>query len=121
LWNQTIHSSGTRIVLRYNGSTMKGGLTPDQVHKIARLANLILTSEEVEKFAPQLSAILEFVSKLQKIPTKDVIPTSQVNGLENVYREDEIDKSRMLTQEDALANAPATHNGFFKVKAVFGE
>ena len=63
----------------------------------------------------------QFVSKLQKIPTKDVIPTSQVNGLENVYREDEIDKSRMLTQEDALANAPATHNGFFKVKAVFGE
>lgn len=100
---------------------MSDDLTPDQVNKIARLANLILTSEEVEKFTPQLSAILDFVSKLQKLPTKDVIPTAQVNDLENVYREDEIDESRMLTQVDALTNAPATHKGFFKVKAVFGE
>lgn len=100
---------------------MKGALTSHDVHKIARLANLILTSEEVEKFAPQLSAILDFVSKLQKLPTKGVPVTSQVNDLENVFREDEIDNARMFTQEEALANAPASHNGFFKVKAVFEE
>ena len=98
---------------------MSSALTPDKVTKISRLANLILTDEEVEKFAPQLSAILDFVSKLQKLPTKDVPPISQVNDFENVYREDEIDKTRMLTQEEALANAPATHKGFFKVKSVF--
>lgn len=100
---------------------MSSALTSNEIGEIARLANLILTSEEVEKFAPQLSAILDFVFKLQKLATKGVPATSQVNDLENVFREDEIDDARMLTQEEALANAPASHNGFFKVKAVFEE
>ncbi len=99
---------------------MNDTLASDDVHKIARLANLILTNGEIEKFTPQLSAILDFVSKLQKLPTQNVPATAQVNDLENVFREDEVDQSRMLTQKEALANAPATHNGFFKVKAVIG-
>ena len=88
------------------------------VKHVARLAKLKLTPTEEKKLAPQLSAILDYVSQLAKVPTKNVPPTSQVTGLINVYREDEVNTSRMLTQEEALANAPATYNGFVKVKAI---
>ncbi len=88
------------------------------IQHIAKLANLFIDADQQDLFASQLTAILAFVSKLQEIPTENVEPTAQVTGLVNVYREDEIDKSRMLSQKDALQNAKATHDGFFVVPAV---
>lgn len=89
------------------------------IQHIAKLANLFIDAHQQDLFASQLTAILAFVSKLQEIPTDNVKPTAQVTGLVNVYREDVIDESRMLSQKDALKNAKATHNGFFVVPAVF--
>lgn len=86
------------------------------VKHIAKLANLPLSKDEEEKFEKQLAETLEYVSVLNEINTKNVEPTSQVTGLENVTREDETTPS--LSQEDALKNAKSTHNGFFKVKAI---
>ena len=63
--------------------------------------------------------MLKFVSKLQKIDTKDIKPTSQVTGLTNVLREDEIENTRMFSQEQALSAAPDTYNGFIKVPYVW--
>ena len=88
-----------------------------QVSHIATLAHLPITEEQKELFSKQLSAILVFVSKLQTVDTTSVVPTSQVTGLENVFREDVVAPS--FTQEEALANAPRQHNGFFVVDAVF--
>lgn len=96
----------------------KQKLTIDEVKHVAKLANLPLSEDELALFLAQLSAILEFVGKLQKIDTKGVKETSQVTGLENVFREDEIDAERMFSQEEALANAKETHNGFFKVPKI---
>ena len=62
-----------------------------------------------------------YVSQLQSVNTEDVVETSQVTGLENVLREDEIDESRILTQEEALSGAKSTHNGFFVVDRIFEE
>lgn len=92
-------------------------LSMEQVKHVARLANLNLTSKELKKFQKQLSSILEYVNQLNKVDTKGVEPTSQVTGLENVIREDKITPS--LTQKEVLSNAPETHKGFFKVRAVF--
>lgn len=100
---------------------MSASLTPVDIQHIATLANLIINAKETQLFTLQLSAILHFVSKLQQIPTIHVEPTSQVTGLQNIYREDEIDQSRILTQKQALANAKVTYNGFFVVKAVFSD
>lgn len=91
----------------------------EDVKHVVKLAKLKLTPEEEKKLAPQLVKILDYISQLSKVSTENIMPTSQVTGLTNVYREDEIDTSRMLTQEQALSNAPATHNGFVKVKAIF--
>ncbi|MBI3559237.1 Asp-tRNA(Asn)/Glu-tRNA(Gln) amidotransferase subunit GatC [Candidatus Gottesmanbacteria bacterium] len=61
---------------------------------------------------------MEIVSKLQKIETKNVVPTSQVTGLTNVFREDVIETDRILTQSEALSNAKKTHNGYFVVPKI---
>ncbi|TSC86735.1 MAG: aspartyl-tRNA(Asn)/glutamyl-tRNA (Gln) amidotransferase subunit C [Microgenomates group bacterium Gr01-1014_7] len=87
------------------------------VKKIAKLANLPITDYEEEKLAEQLSQTLDYVNKLEEIDTKGVEPTSQVTGLENVTRDDEITNS--LSQEEALKNAKSKRDGFFVVKAIF--
>jgi len=86
------------------------------VSHVAKLANLPLSDEEKKKFEKQLSETLDYVAQLEEIDTKGVEPTSQVTGLENVTREDEVTPS--LSQKEALKNAKSTHNGFFKVKAI---
>lgn len=89
------------------------------VPHVAKLANLPLTPVEEKKFEKQLSEILSYVEKLKEVDTKNVEPTSQVTGLENVTREDKTIPS--LSQEEALSNTKSQHNGLFKVKAILGE
>ncbi|MBI2613691.1 MAG: Asp-tRNA(Asn)/Glu-tRNA(Gln) amidotransferase subunit GatC [Candidatus Levybacteria bacterium] len=86
------------------------------VPHIAKLANLPLKPQEKDKFEKQLSEILSYVEKLSEVDTKDSETTSQVTGLENITREDEVSPS--LTQEEALSNTKNKHNGLFKVKAI---
>jgi len=74
-------------------------LTKDDVKKIAHLARLGLTDEEIEKFAPQLTDILNYVEMLSEVDTTGVEPTSQVTGLANVTREDEVDQSLSTPDE----------------------
>ncbi len=97
---------------------MKSDIKIDVAH-VAKLANLPLSKEEKEKFEKQLQETLEYVDQLQEIDTKGIEPTSNVTGLENVTREDEIKPS--LSQDEALANAKSKQNGLFKVKAVLTE
>ncbi len=96
-------------------------LTPAQVKKVAKLANLSVTPAQEEKFAGQLTGVLEFMSKIQSLDTESVPETSQVTGLTNVFREDLIDEARMFSQEEALSGAKQTHDGFFMVPAVLDE
>lgn len=87
------------------------------VKKVAKLANLTITPEEEEKLGKQLENILSYVEKLNEVDVKDVIPTSQVTGLENVTFNDKF-SDESLTQDEALSGSSVTHNGMFKVKAV---
>lgn len=94
---------------------MKQNNTIDVKH-IAKLANLPLTPDEEKIFAQQLAAILEYIKKLQEVDTSSVEPTSQVTGLENVFREDKATPS--LSQEEVLSNTKSKHNGLFQVKGI---
>lgn len=89
------------------------------IKKVAKLANLVLTSEEEKRFTTQLEETLDYINRLEEIDTKNIEPTSQVTGLENVTREDEVTPS--LTQEEALKNAKSTYRGYIKVKAILEE
>lgn len=94
-------------------------LTREDVLKLARLARLQLSDEEVERFQKEIGAILGYVEQLQKADLKGVEPTSQVTGLKNVTRTDEI-KDYGVSPEELLKNAPATESGYIKVKRVLG-
>ncbi|MBI3386045.1 Asp-tRNA(Asn)/Glu-tRNA(Gln) amidotransferase subunit GatC [Candidatus Gottesmanbacteria bacterium] len=95
--------------------------TPADVKKIAILAHIPVTKQEEKTLADGFSQTISVIDKLTKVDVKNIEPTSQVTGLENVFREDEVEVERMFTQDQALSNANATHNGFFKVDRVLEE
>ncbi len=86
------------------------------IKHVAKLANLSLSDEEEKKFSAQLEETVSYIEGLNEVDTSGVSPTSQVTGLENITREDEVTQS--LSQEEALSNAKSTHNGFFRVKGI---
>ncbi len=94
-------------------------LSIEEVEHIADLARLELTEEEKAMFAEQLSSILDYVQKLNEVDTEGVEPTSQVTGLENVMRPDEIEEASAEEKEGILANAPQSEENLFKIKKVF--
>jgi aspartyl-tRNA(Asn)/glutamyl-tRNA(Gln) amidotransferase subunit C len=89
-------------------------LSRDQVLHVARLARLELTSEEVERFAGELSKVLDHIELIAELgDLEDVPPTSHVVGVENVLRADVPRPS--LPLETALESAPDAANGGFRV------
>ncbi|MGI5125313.1 Asp-tRNA(Asn)/Glu-tRNA(Gln) amidotransferase subunit GatC [Pseudonocardia sp. CA-107938] len=91
----------------------------DDVAHLARLARLAVTEDELDLFAGQLDTIIEWVAKVGEIAAVDVPPTSHAVPLENVFRPDELRPG--LTQEQALAGAPASQDGRFRVPRILGE
>jgi aspartyl-tRNA(Asn)/glutamyl-tRNA(Gln) amidotransferase subunit C len=92
--------------------------TSDDVSHIATLASIPVTAEEKETLAKGFTTTMGVVEDLKKADTNGIEPTHQVTGLENVWREDVIDGSRTFSQEEALRNAPKTHNGYYVVKQI---
>jgi aspartyl-tRNA(Asn)/glutamyl-tRNA(Gln) amidotransferase subunit C len=88
------------------------------VDTIAKLAKISITAEEKKTLAEGFTKVLGVLDQLKKIDVVGVEPIHQVTGLENVTREDEIDVTRILTQDQALANAPKKYNGFFVVDRI---
>ena len=99
---------------------MAAGFTRAQVEAIAALANLELTSDEVDLFARQLGDILAYADEVQQIDTTGVPPTASVTAGHTADRSDEV--GPCLDREEALAAAPdpALDAGFFKVPRVIG-
>ena len=66
------------------------------ISAVAKLANLSLSTEELKLFSSQLPDTLEHITVINELNTSQVEPTSQVTGLTNVTRPDEIDQNRIL-------------------------
>ena len=94
-------------------------LTPDEVRHIAHLARLGLTDEDVAKFAPQLSEILDYFERLKAVDTTGVPPTAYPLDLHNITRDDVEDPP--ADAEDILKNAPQREGDFFRVRAILDE
>lgn len=98
---------------------MKGSIfSSSDVTKIAKLANIPLTDDQANDLATGFTKTMSVVDELTSVDVTGVEATNQVTGLENVLREDEVDSSRMFTQEQALAGAKRTHNGCFVVDQI---
>lgn len=95
-------------------------LTPEAVARIAHLARLSLSSEEVRLFSGQLTRILDYAEQLRAVDTRDVPATSHPLALVAPLRDDEVRPS--LPPEAALAAAPEGDpaTGLFKVPRVLG-
>ncbi|TMG70360.1 MAG: Asp-tRNA(Asn)/Glu-tRNA(Gln) amidotransferase subunit GatC [Chloroflexi bacterium] len=91
-------------------------LSKDEVRHVAMLARLGLEPGEEDFYAGQLSGILEHIDRLQQLDTEDIPPTAQVVEIASRLREDE--PRPCLSQEEALANAPAAVDGFFRVPSI---
>ena len=80
------------------------------------LARIGLEPGDEEFYAEQLSGILEHIDRLQRLDTDHIAPTAQVVEVTNALREDVPRPS--LSQEQALVNAPAAVDGFFRVPSI---
>jgi aspartyl-tRNA(Asn)/glutamyl-tRNA(Gln) amidotransferase subunit C len=94
-------------------------VTINDVEHVAMLARLSFSDEEKLKLIGELNAILNYMEQLNHVDTSDVAPLSQVMELNNVVRDDV--RTPGLSYEDALKNAPARSERFFKVPKVIGE
>lgn len=67
------------------------------VKKIAKLANLKLSEDESKDYSDKLTDTLKYIDILKQISTKNIVPTTQIGDETNHWREDEIDKDRILS------------------------
>jgi aspartyl-tRNA(Asn)/glutamyl-tRNA(Gln) amidotransferase subunit C len=91
-------------------------LTRGETEAIAHLARLALTDAELDRFAGELSAILDHVAALAEVDTDGVEPMTHAVPITLRLRDDEPRPS--LAVEVALADAPAVRDGCFEVPAI---
>ncbi|MGO3209595.1 MAG: Asp-tRNA(Asn)/Glu-tRNA(Gln) amidotransferase subunit GatC [Brachybacterium sp.] len=91
----------------------------DDVARLADLARIQLTDEEIDRFAGEFDSIMDAVASLSEVATEDVPATSHPIAMTNVFREDVVETT--LTQEQALAGAPEAQDGRFAVPQILGE
>ncbi len=94
-------------------------ITAEDVSKVAKLARLAILPERVEIYASQLEKILEYVSQLEKINTKDITPTSRAVEVVNVLRDDVVEESEI--RNELLGLAPKIEGEFYKVPKIISE
>lgn len=92
-------------------------ISKQEVKKVARLARIRITDDEVERFGQQLSAVIDYnMELLAQADVTDVPPTAQTGGVVNVFDEDEPQPG--LSQPEALSQAAHVESGQFKVLKV---
>lgn len=94
-------------------------ITTEDVAKVASLARLTLTDDELALFTEQLQSILDHARDMAALDLADVEPTSHPYPLRNVSRPDDV--APCLDRDEVLAEAPATEAGMFRVPPVLGE
>ena len=94
-------------------------ISRSEVEHLARLARIDMTDDELDRMAGQLDAVLDAVAQVAQVATDDVPATSHPVPLTNVTRPDVVRPG--LTAEEALAGAPASEDGRFRVPQILGE
>ena len=97
---------------------MSERISAQVVTKVARLARLDLTTEELERTTTQLADMLEHFADIDALQLGDVEPMAQPFPLANVFREDVIVPG--LDRDEVLAAAPAAEHGRFRVPPIIG-
>jgi aspartyl-tRNA(Asn)/glutamyl-tRNA(Gln) amidotransferase subunit C len=89
------------------------------IERVASLARIALTDDELAAYAAQLVNILDHAERVQALPTEGVEPTSHPLPMVNAFRPDVVTGS--LDRDDVLAGAPETEDGYFRVPRILDE
>lgn len=91
-------------------------ISKEEVEHIAKLASLNLTEAEKERYANDMTEILEFANMINSVNTDEVNETIGANENYNVFRKDEIVQT--VDKETLLQNAPSQEDGMFRIPKV---
>lgn len=94
-------------------------LSRADVARLAALARIDMTDEDLDRLSGQLAAIVDAVALVAEVAAADVPATSHPIPMSNVYRPDVVRAS--LTQVEALSGAPDAEDGRFRVPRILGE
>ncbi|MDC4233885.1 Asp-tRNA(Asn)/Glu-tRNA(Gln) amidotransferase subunit GatC [Actinomyces sp. B33] len=94
-------------------------ISTDEVARVAGLAHIALTPEEIERFAGELDVIADSVAKVAEVATDEIPATSHPIPLTNVLRDDVV--AQTLDRDEVLSQAPAAQDGMFLVPQILGE
>jgi len=94
-------------------------LSRDDVAKLAALARIEMSEEELVSLASQFGVILDAVARVQEVNLDGVVATSHPQPIQNVFRKDVVQPS--LTPEQALSGAPAQEEQRFRVPQILGD
>jgi aspartyl-tRNA(Asn)/glutamyl-tRNA(Gln) amidotransferase subunit C len=94
-------------------------VTLNDVDHVAKLARLSFSESEKETLAHELNDILKYMEQLNSLDTTNVEPLAHVIALSNVFRDDEARPT--VSRDEALKNAPAKNDEFFKVPKVIAD
>lgn len=97
---------------------MSARITPEVVTKVARLARLSLTADELERTTVQLTRMLEHFADIDALDLDGVEPMTQPTPLANVLRDDV--EVPGLDRDEVLAAAPDARDGRFRVPPIVG-
>ena len=91
-------------------------ISTSDIQHLASLSSLALADDEVDGLRQDLENIIGYIDKLGELDTSGVEPTYQVTGLENVWREDEVQSG--ISRDELLELAPEKQNNQVKVPQV---
>lgn len=94
-------------------------LSREEILKIANLAHLKVTEDELEPLRAKLSSVLDYVGQLAEVDVRGIEPAAHITGVHNVLREDAVKLTSAEAREALLDAAPAREGDLIKVKAVF--
>lgn len=91
-------------------------VTVEEAKRVADLTKVIIPEANVDAYMEHYNKVFEYADGLQELDTENVEPTIYILPVYNAFREDVVVEG--VTQEVALKDAPAVHNGGFKVPRV---
>lgn len=91
-------------------------LSKEEIIHIAKLASLNLSDVEVERYAKDMTEILDFANMINSVNTDEIKETIAANENYNVFRKDEVIDS--LDRDVLLQNAPSKDDGMFRIPKV---
>jgi len=89
------------------------------IARVAKLARIALTPEELDEYGRQLADIVEHAERVGALPTDGVEPTSHPLPMTNAFRPDEVRPS--LDRDEVLAQAPDAEGEYFRVPRILEE